>query len=54
MVQIMAGLITYLFLAIHCYEHYDEFVSIKIQNKLCMNEVASDSNHAYVISFNYS
>ena len=50
MVQILAGLITYLLLAIHCHEHYGEIVSIKrvrelrikIQNELRMNEAASD------------
>jgi len=42
MVQILAGLITYLLLAIYCHEHYNEKVSIKrvrqlrtqIQNEL--------------------
>lgn len=50
MVQILAGLITYLLLAIHCHEHYGELVSIKrvrelrikIQNELRMNDAASD------------
>jgi hypothetical protein len=29
MVQILAGLITYLLLAIHCHKHYREKVSIR-------------------------
>ena len=50
MVQILAGLITYLLLAIHCHENHGEPVSIKrvrelrikIQNELRMNEAATD------------
>ena len=52
MVQVLAGLITYLLLAIYCHEQYNEKVSIKrvrelrinIQNESrCFNWVSSDS-----------
>ena len=50
MVQILAGLITYLLLAIHCHEKHGESVSIKrvrelrikIQNELRMTEQNQD------------
>ena len=50
MVQILAGLITYLLLAIHCHENYNEPVSIKrarelrlqIQNELRASEASPD------------
>ena len=50
MVQILAGLITYLLLAIHCHKNHDEPVSIKrvrelrikIQNELRIAEVSPD------------
>ena len=44
MVQILAGLITYLLLAIHCHEQYNEKVSIKRVRELrikIQNEVRS-------------
>jgi len=52
MVQILAGLITYLLLAIYCHEHHKEKVSIKrvrqlriqIQNELRNSAFSSDSN----------
>ena len=51
MVQILAGFITYLLLAIHCHKNYGEPVSIKrvrelrikIQNELRMAEASPDS-----------
>jgi hypothetical protein len=50
MVQILAGLITYLLLAIHCHENHGEPVSIKrvrelrikIQNELRAAEASKD------------
>jgi len=50
MVQILAGLITYLLLAIHCHKNHGEPVSIKrvrelrikIQNELRIAEASSD------------
>ena len=55
MVQILAGLITYLLLAIYCHEQHDEKVSIKrvrqlriqIQNELRNADCNSDGLHAF-------
>jgi len=47
MVQILAGLITYLLLAIYCHENYNEKVSIKRVRELRIkirNEMATNSN----------
>jgi hypothetical protein len=52
MVQILAGLITYLLLAIYCYDEHKEKVSIKrvrqlriqIQNELHDSAFSTDSN----------
>jgi len=47
MVQILAGLITYLLLAIHCYENYNEKVSIKRVRELRIkirNEIARNGH----------
>ncbi len=52
MVQILAGLITYLLLAIYCYEQHQEKVSIKrvrqlriqIQNELRNSVFSTNSN----------
>jgi hypothetical protein len=48
MVQILAGLITYLLLAIYCHEQYNEKVSIKrvrqLRNKI-LNETRQNMRH---------
>jgi hypothetical protein len=55
MVQILAGLITYLLIAIYCYEQHREKVSIKrvrqlrikIQNELRVSSLTADSSHDF-------
>ncbi len=55
MVQILAGLITYLLLAIYCYEQHREQVSIKrvrqlrikIQNELRVSSLSADGSHDF-------
>jgi hypothetical protein len=55
MVQILAGLITYLLIAIYCYEQHREKVSIKrvrqlrikIQNELRASSLTADSSHDF-------
>ena len=47
MVQILAGLITYLLLAIYCHEQYNEKVNIKRVRELRIkirNEIASNEH----------
>lgn len=37
MVQMLAGMITYLLLTIYCREHYHEKVSVKRLREICIN-----------------
>ena len=52
MVQLLAGLITYLLLAIYCHQHYNEKVSIKRVRELrikIQNEARRPTNSAEVL-----
>jgi hypothetical protein len=62
MAQILAGLITYLLLAIYCHEHYNEKVSIKrvrelrikIRNEIAANNDGAHSNPQYFKEHKYN